>query len=102
MIRLSENKVIIFLGPSLSFSEARYIFPNALYLPPIKCGDILHVLRLQPNYIVIIDGYFEKTAAVWHKEILYTLSKGIQVIGSSSMGALRAAELTYFGMLGVK
>jgi hypothetical protein len=44
---------------------------------------------------------FERTPAVWHKEILFALSEGIHVYGAASMGALRAAELDRFGMQGV-
>ena len=51
--------------------------------------------------IAIIDGYFERMAAVWHKEILLALERGIAVWGAASMGALRAAELAPFGMIGV-
>ena len=51
--------------------------------------------------IAIIDGYFERMAAVWHKEILIALERGIEVWGAASMGALRAAELHPFGMRGV-
>ena len=40
-------------------------------------------------------------AAVWHKEILLALERGIEVWGAASMGALRAAELAPFGMRGV-
>jgi hypothetical protein len=39
--------------------------------------------------------------AVWHKEILWAISQGVAVYGSASMGALRAAELAAFGMIGV-
>ena len=39
--------------------------------------------------------------AVWHKEILPALDEGIAVFGAASMGALRAAELDAFGMIGV-
>jgi hypothetical protein len=92
---------IIFLGPSLSLEKARQILPDALYLPPIKCGDILDILILKPQKIAIIDGYFDSVAAIWHKEILYALSRHIEVYGASSMGALRAAELQPFGMTGV-
>ena len=49
----------------------------------------------------MIDGYFERVPAVWHKEILWALSRGIHVFGAASMGALRAAELYPFGMIGV-
>ncbi|MCS6760145.1 MAG: TfuA domain-containing protein [Candidatus Devosia euplotis] len=51
--------------------------------------------------IGIVDGYFQRTAAVWHKEILFALSSGVTVFGSSSMGALRAAECSHFGMVPV-
>lgn len=90
--------IIVFLGPSLSLEEAKQILPNAYYLPPVRCGDILRTLRFKPKIIGIIDGYFEKTAAVWHKEILFAMENGVHVVGGSSMGALRASELIDFGM----
>ncbi len=92
---------IVFLGPSLLLEEAKKILPQASYLPPVRCGDILRALRLKPSTIAIIDGYFESTAAVWHKEILYAIEQGVTVVGSSSMGALRAAELADYGMMGI-
>jgi len=39
--------------------------------------------------------------AVWHKEILWAMAQGIHVYGAASIGALRAAELTEFGMKGI-
>ncbi|WP_202918363.1 TfuA-like protein [Streptomyces cavernae] len=57
--------------------------------------------REPPAVIGIVDGLFEQVPTVWHKEILYALSKGVRVFGASSMGALRAAELHTFGMEGV-
>jgi hypothetical protein len=48
-----------------------------------------------------VDGVFERQPAVWHKEILFALSEGIHVYGAASMGALRAAELCQFGMVGI-
>ena len=50
---------------------------------------------------MLIDGYFEQVPSVWHKEILWALSHGRIVAGAASMGALRAAELDQFGMIGV-
>ena len=55
----------------------------------------------RPVAIGLIDGYFERVPSVSHKEILWAMSQGIVVIGAASMGALRAAELAPFGMLGV-
>lgn len=50
--------------------------------------------------VVIIDGLYHQAASVRHKEILHLLSAGVTVVGCSSMGALRAAELHPFGMAG--
>jgi hypothetical protein len=50
---------------------------------------------------VLIDGVFDQTPSVRHKELLLLMSRGVPVIGAASMGALRAAELATFGMIGV-
>jgi hypothetical protein len=91
----------VFLGPSLSWGQARDVLPDALYRPPAKAGDVYVAFRSGAKVIAIIDGYFEQVPAVWHKEVLYALSAGVHVFGASSMGALRAAELHPFGMIGV-
>jgi hypothetical protein len=54
-----------------------------------------------PKQIVLIDGVFHQSLAVWHKEIVYALLAGVVCIGAASMGALRAAELHRYGMIGV-
>ena len=55
----------------------------------------------EPAAIGLVDGYFEHSPAVWHKEILFAMAHGIHVFGAASMGALRAVELAPFGMVGV-
>ncbi|MFD9394785.1 TfuA domain-containing protein [Streptomyces sp. NPDC060000] len=50
---------------------------------------------------VIIDGVYHQAPALRHKEILAAIGRGVRVIGAASIGALRAAELAPFGMLGV-
>lgn len=92
--------VVVFLGPTLPTADARRMLP-ARYLGPARCGDVLRARRLRPRAIAIVDGVFARTAAVWHKEVLVALDEGIDVYGASSMGALRAAELATFGMIGV-
>ena len=92
--------VAVFLGPSLPLAEARARL-DATFLPPVSMGDVLRAVDRRPRIIAIIDGVFEQVPAVWHKEILYALSRGIRVFGASSMGALRDAELHCFGMEGV-
>lgn len=93
--------IVVFLGPSLPLDEARRHL-DAIYLPPCAMGDVYAALQQhRPRAIGIVDGLFERTPAVWHKEILYALSQGTAVFGGASMGALRAAELAAFGMKGV-
>jgi len=93
---------IIFLGPSLLHEQARSILPQAMFLPPAAMGDVLGAAqRFRPHSISIIDGTFLSTMSVFHKEILYAIDLGIWVLGSSSMGALRAAECHDYGMIGI-
>jgi hypothetical protein len=92
--------VVAFLGPTLSEDQARAVL-DAEYMPPAGHGDVLRAALRRPRVIAIVDGVFERTPAVWHKEILFALSEGIHVYGAASMGALRAAELDRFGMRGV-
>ena len=97
---MNAHDIVVFLGPSLSIDQARRTLP-ARYLGPARCGDVLRARRLSPRAIAIVDGVFGSTAAIWHKEILLALEDGISVFGASSMGALRAAELVPFGMVGI-
>jgi len=97
---VNAHDIVVFLGPSLSIDQARRTLP-ARYLRPARCGDVLRARRLSPRAIAIVDGVFARTAAIWHKEILLALEDGISVFGASSMGALRAAELAPFGMVGI-
>jgi hypothetical protein len=92
--------ICVFLGPTLSVAEARSAL-DAEYLPPAAVGDVYRAARKRPDAIAIIDGYFSRTPAIWHKEVLWAMSEGVHVLGSSSMGALRAAELADFGMKGI-
>lgn len=93
-------KLIVFIGPTLPRAIALESL-DAIYLPPAAQGDVYRVARDRPFAIGIIDGYFERIPAVWHKEILWALSQGIHVYGAASIGALRAAELDRYGMVGV-
>ena len=98
---MSGFTVVVFSGPTLGHGAVREILGDPICKPPAAMGDVYRCLDDDPDCIAIIDGYFEGVPSVWHKEILYAMSKGVHVMGSSSMGALRAAELTDFGMKGV-
>jgi hypothetical protein len=92
--------VYVFTGPTISPAEGRAEL-EAVYLPPAVEGDVYRAALKRPQVIGIIDGYFQSTPTVRHKEILWAMSHGIHVFGSASIGALRAAELAVFGMEGV-
>lgn len=93
---------LVFVGPTLPADDVRARLPGATVLPPAAVGDVLRATRRRGvRRIAIVDGYFEQMAAVWHKEVLVALERGIAVYGAASMGALRAAELAPFGMIGV-
>lgn len=97
-----KSKVLIFSGPTLS---GQTDFKNSLHSkfvfhPPVRCGDILEAHREGYDKILVVDGFFEFVASVWHKEIADVIQKGGTIIGCSSMGALRAVELQGYGMLG--
>lgn len=92
--------IVVFTGPTLAPEEVTAVI-DAVCLPPVSQGDVYRAALLGPSAIGIIDGYFEHVPSVWHKEILWAMSQGVHVFGSASMGALRAAELVAFGMVGV-
>ena len=94
------NEIYVFLGPTLAEKDARAEL-DAVYLPPVAAGDVYRLWRRHPRAIGIVDGYFDRIPAVWHKEIMWIMERGVHVFGGASMGALRAAELDGFGMRGV-
>jgi hypothetical protein len=110
----ASPRVVVFAGPSLPpafrpcdrsagyASEGRAVLsPGIDWRPPVKQGEVYEAALSRPAIIGIIDGYFEVTPTVWHKEILWAMAQGIHVYGSASIGALRAAELDSFGMVGI-
>ena len=94
---------VLFAGPSLAgqFEKIRRDDPGLTISGPAVWGDIAKAVLNGATVLGIVDGCFEQTRAVWHKEILYALSEGVIVGGAASMGALRAAECAPFGMVGI-
>ncbi|MDL2402971.1 TfuA-like protein [Rhizobium mayense] len=91
---------LLFVGPTLP-DAADIADPGIILRPPAKQGDIIGAMEAGASVIGLIDGLFENVAPVWHKEILFALSKGVRFYGAASMGALRAAECAAFGMVGI-
>ena len=96
---MREGPIPVFAGPSLP-PGARPDGPFAWH-PPAAAGDIIRLLDRPPARLCLIDGFFDSRPAPWHKELLQLMAAGTLVFGASSMGALRAAELHRFGMIGV-
>lgn len=93
-------RMVVFVGPTL-WRDPALDTPAFEWLPPAAQGDVYRIARTKPFAIGLVDGYFETQPSVWHKEILWALARGIHVFGAASLGALRAAELAPFGMVGV-
>jgi hypothetical protein len=93
---------LAFIGPSLGWDEAQRIAPDVVLLPPAALGDVISaVTRYRPHAIALVDGSFLQNMAVFHKELIDAMARGVWVIGASSMGALRAAECADLGMIPV-
>ena len=91
--------VVLFLGPTLPSGHAPR---DWCVRPPARQGDVFRAVRdLQPHAVGLVDGVFLDVPSVWHRELLWALDRGVHVFGAASMGALRAAELDRFGMVGV-
>ena len=87
---------LLFAGPSLAGVTPD--LGDIELRPPAAHGDLARAVLAGATVIGLVDGLFEAVAAVWHKEILFALSRGVLVLGAASMGALRAAECAAFGM----
>lgn len=92
--------IVAFAGPSLPEGQ-RDRFIGVDWRPPAQAGDLLRLRPAASLTICLIDGYFDHRPAVRHKEILYHLAGGTRLLGAGSIGALRAAEMDEFGMIGV-
>jgi hypothetical protein len=93
-------KVLLYLGPSLDLRTAISILPESIVRPPIRHSDLISdIEEYHPTHVFMVDGTFSQELPVWHKECSFCALKGIKLYGSSSMGALRASELSDFGVL---
>jgi hypothetical protein len=96
----AEGRPVVFCGPTLGVCDARREL-DVLVLPPAARGDVATAVLAGASMVGLVDGWFDRMPSVLHKEILWALARGVPVFGAASMGALRAAELADFGMVGV-
>lgn len=90
---------IAFVGPTLP--EQQRPTGSFEYRPPVKHGDLFDLCLRPGDQVLIVDGVYQHFAPIRHKEILAQLARGVHVVGTASLGALRAAELADFGMQGL-
>lgn len=96
--RTGTRRPVLFVGPSLPPE----LIPNDIDVrPPARAGDLAALIEPPPPAVGLIDGCFETAPSVWHKEMLDLIAHGIPVIGGASLGALRAAELHRYGVMGI-
>jgi len=88
---MTPARIIVFVGPSFSPGRVHELVPSAEVRPPIRRGDLAKIEP--PALVAIIDGVFDAELAVAPREIRNAIARGVRVVGSSSMGALRAAEV---------
>ncbi|MCW5256439.1 TfuA-like protein [Verminephrobacter aporrectodeae] len=101
MTNIETLTAVLFVGPSLAGHKTAELFPPHVQIRgPIQRGD-MDALPQSTTDVLLVDGVFHSTLAVSAREVLAALRRGIHVYGSSSMGALRAAELGQFGMVGI-
>ncbi|WP_154758415.1 TfuA-like protein [Amycolatopsis pithecellobii] len=91
----------VFTGPSLGPDEVRRLLPGVQVLPPARRGDLYAVREAGSGRLLIIDGTFSHTLAISPREVIEVTSDGAEVIGASSMGAIRAAECHPMGTRGI-
>lgn len=92
---------VVFVGPTLRPRDLAALPRDTEVAAPACQGDLVRAMGQGANVIGLVDGVYEHVPSVWHKEILFALSRGVRVFGAASMGALRAAECADFGMVGV-
>ena len=93
-------KIKVYSGLTLSSDEVHRLLPGSICALPIRRSDILKDISDGVHVVAIIDGVFQQNLAVSPSEIMDAIRAGLRVYGSSSMGALRSAELSDFGMIG--
>jgi len=91
-------RTCLFAGPTLY--QEKIASPIECF-GPAAMGAVFRAVESGFRRIGIVDGYFGNMPSVWHKEILFAIDQGVEVVGAASMGALRAAELSDFGMIGI-
>ncbi|MEU6072827.1 TfuA-like protein [Micromonospora sp. NPDC047074] len=100
---MSTGKPLLYVGPTaFGVDPALFSRGGVAVLPPIRRGDVHDLVTsgTTPGIIAIVDGTFHSYPSTGHAEIRSALEQGWEVWGLSSMGAIRAREMSTLGMKG--
>lgn len=91
-------RIVAFAGPSRpSFDERIHAID---WRPPAARGDLDDLDVSEDDVVALIDGVMITGHSPSPTECFRLLSRGTRLVGSSSIGALRAVELRNLGMAG--
>jgi hypothetical protein len=99
----ARDPIVLFVGPTLATSPRAHALTKGCVLRrPARRGDVARLVAsaARPGVLAIVDGVFHDALAVGHAEIRDALAAGWRVWGLSSMGAIRAREMSHVGMRG--
>ncbi|MEI3807906.1 TfuA-like protein [Agrobacterium sp. CCNWLW32] len=96
-----HKKLIVYAGASIQPLSPQ--IKNSVDLrSPVKHGDLYRLLEAGDQAtVLIVDGWFGSVDAITLTECRDYLFNGRALVGCSSMGALRAADLWNAGMIGI-
>ena len=92
-------KTALFVESTFEYTTSKFLVNTNCYGAALK-SSILQLRGQNVKRIILIDGLFCSSRAVWQRELKLALDHGVQIYGASSMGALRAVELKQYGMIG--
>lgn len=95
------SRTLVFCGPSLPAGTVARWLPKAEIFGPVERGDVYRATAEGAVAIGIVDGCSENRPSVDSQEALWAIKHGVYVYGAGGLGALLAAELDRFGMIGV-
>jgi len=93
-------RTVVFAGPSLPRRARPATGENVTWRSPAARGDLADLDLPPASRVLLIDGYLIQQHPPSPTEVFDLIERGHEVWGSSSLGALRAAELRYHGMRG--
>lgn len=99
------SKLIVYVGPTLSTQTITENFHNVVVNPPLQRDQLKTQYlnsQIQTNdSVLVIDGQFSGIESPPVSDFRWLATKGVNLIGASSLGAVRAMECSPIGMKGI-